>query len=478
MLEIVPPIHETTHNHLYTDQFLEKVRRVVAILLEDNRAVCKVLRNGEEGFDNAWHPRTLYLCNRLEDNHVISMIAEHVTHQVSCVLGMHHITPQDLRTSLPPLDRQQHAGGVYVMIASHNDGRYAVYVGSSINLSERIKRHVSDIQIVRNGATSSSVQHCHSILGENGWTVTYHALTVFTQTTSYIWIHMFETVFIILLRSIESGFRGRWHTDACAKLWEKLCSSVGQDSNSLSPVMGLNRCLPTKAGFRGTHQALELSCPQCGTESSCQWHPYLHGKVPFDTYVCDNCFRYGKRRKTEKQRTRKTGKQRLTRTKYQQVHLEQRRVFRQSRPKVGVCDSCKETKNTRRFPKLKMVLCLREISYYNKYGKLKPSHDEASRKARIDLKKKYPVLEKCLSCNEDVSTASQLIRHQATGLVLCHREAEYWSKNGILTPVRAPLDHRCQRPGCGRKGKLRWSANLQEWRCYEGDDLRCVPEDS
>ena len=54
---------------------------------------------------------------------------------MSCVLGMDQITPQYLRSRLPHLDFQQCA-----IIASHNDGRWAVYVGNSTNLPERIKR--------------------------------------------------------------------------------------------------------------------------------------------------------------------------------------------------------------------------------------------------------------------------------------------------------------------------------------------------
>ena len=63
---------------------------------------------------------------------------------------MDQITPQYLRSRLPRLDLQQCASGVYTIIASHNDGRWAVYVGNSTNLPERIKRHVLEIQVVRN----------------------------------------------------------------------------------------------------------------------------------------------------------------------------------------------------------------------------------------------------------------------------------------------------------------------------------------
>ena len=334
---------------------------------------------------------------------------------------MDKITPKSLRAGLPRIDIQQRASGVYTTIASHKDGRWALYVGSSSNLPERIKRHVFDIQAVRNGVTRSGTQHCHRILAKNGWTATYHALTVFTQSTSYIWVHIFETVLIVLFKSIEPECRGFWHTNACAELWDKLvqhglpisCPSVDEDCNSLSPpVIGLNRCLPIKAGFNGSHASLERTCKQCGAQSSGQWYPHDKTRL-FESYICRDCYRNGK-----------------PRTRAQQEWHEKKRAFMASHPVVGPCGSCGQTENTRRFAALRMVLCLREILYYRRYGRLKPIHD----KARSILKKKVPVVDKCDSCGEDSSTASRLCRHQGTGVVLCTRQIIHWKHHQYSDP--------------------------------------------
>ena len=220
------------------------------------------------------------------------------------MLGMAKISRKSLRIGLPRLNIQQRAAGIYIIIASHQDGRWALYVGLSRSLGERIKRHVCSVRAVRKGVTQPSQQYCHQTLAEDGWTATYRALTVFTQSTSYIWIHIFETTFIVLFKSIEPERRGFWHTNACAELWDKLvqhglptfCSSADEDCNSLSqPVIALNRSLPIKAGFNGRHASLERTCKQCGAQSSGQWHP--HDKTrPFESYICRNCYRKGKPR--------------------------------------------------------------------------------------------------------------------------------------------------------------------------------------
>ena len=50
--------------------------------------VYKALCRGGEGFETAWNQKTLYTCDRLESNAVVTKIAKVVTNQVSCVLGM------------------------------------------------------------------------------------------------------------------------------------------------------------------------------------------------------------------------------------------------------------------------------------------------------------------------------------------------------------------------------------------------------
>lgn len=95
--ESVSSDHDTVDGQFLTDQFLHKVRGVVDMLLDDNRA----FGDGEPGPDTAWNLKTWYLFHRLENNHVITKMANHVTNQVSCLLGMDPITPQCLRSATP-----------------------------------------------------------------------------------------------------------------------------------------------------------------------------------------------------------------------------------------------------------------------------------------------------------------------------------------------------------------------------------------
>ena len=414
----------------------------------------------------------MWWCNRLENEHVVTKIAEVITNQVSCVLGHDQITPKSLRSGLPRINFEQRTAGIYSIIGSHKDSRCALYVGSSGNVPERIMRHVWNIQALRNGGSQKNIQHCHRILAENGWTITYHALAVFTQSTSFIWIHLLETLFIVIFKSIASEQRGKAHTEACAELWNKLVqhglpifsSSIDEDSQSLTiPVIGLNRCLPIKAGFIGSHAKFKRTCEQCGAQSSRSWYPY-DKKRPFESYICLNCYGYVKRG--------------LRRPKAQQDWVEQKHALEASHPVVGPCDSCGSTENTYRCLKLGKILCHREIVYYRLYGRLNPTESKAR-----SLKKSYPVILKCHSCDEDSKTAVNLRRHTGTGMVLCAREVVHWQMYRILTPVRQPRNKKCQNPGCvfsiGRRVKLQWSPELKIWHCYElgGKDVRCVPKD-
>ena len=109
--ESVSSDHDTVDGQFSTEQFLHKDRGVAETLLDDNRAVF----DGEDGPETAWNLKTLYTCNQLESNHVITTIAKHVTNQVSCVLGMNEITPQCLRSGLPRLNLQQRARVLLVL---------------------------------------------------------------------------------------------------------------------------------------------------------------------------------------------------------------------------------------------------------------------------------------------------------------------------------------------------------------------------
>ncbi len=57
----------------------------------------------------------------------------------------------------------------------------------------------------------------------------------------------------------------------------------------------------------------------------------------------------------------------------------------------------------------------------------------------------------CESCGVKASNTpyAKLSRRTPTGLTLCKREAMYYKKWGILTPVQYPGNHKCQNPDVG-----------------------------
>ena len=60
---------------------------------------------------------------------------------------------------------------MYLIIGSHTDGRWAIYIGTSSQLGHRIRTHALCVRAVRTHAGSNH-QYCHQILGGDGWSVT------------------------------------------------------------------------------------------------------------------------------------------------------------------------------------------------------------------------------------------------------------------------------------------------------------------
>ncbi len=423
---------------LLRSQFMSSVRGVADSLLESNKSTS--FKATGQAF--AWNTIPWAWFGRLETYHILAKI-EHITpDDVVCVLGKTEITPDSLRNGLPRASTDMTEWGIYLIVGHHIDGTWALYVGSSTQMGIRIGQHALDVRIVRTRKGNVlGQQYCHKILGGNGWSVTYHKLAVFEKATSTIWLHTIETIFIILFNAISPEAKSNQHNEACAQLYDRLVqnalpivSTTNKDKNcqaspppidagegcqSLDPpintIIGLNRALPIKQGFRSNHSKLKIKCEQCQAENTTgRWYCYDTTR-PYESYHCSNCHRSA------------------TRTEVQQKRLEEFREVRKVTPVLDKCGSCgTDEGRLYRCTELGMVLCRREYAHFQKWGTLSPNGGAFS-KGRASMKALFPTLEKCGSCG---TTEGILLRCAELQMVLCGREYQYWKKHGQLSPKR------------------------------------------
>ena len=152
----------------------------------------------------------------IDRDEIIQCLSSSTNDHVRNILTNDTVHPADLLHLLPRYTRhasQTIVGAIYVIIGSHQDGRWLVYVGSSSNLASRLIRHAYVKNGIRNGtAAADQAQTIHHTLGQPGWTDTYHIAADFTSSLRSKHLHglkvIIETLWILLLGTLQTS-RGK-----------------------------------------------------------------------------------------------------------------------------------------------------------------------------------------------------------------------------------------------------------------------------
>ena len=360
---------------------------------------------------------------------------------------------------------------IYAMIGRHEDGRMAVYPGSTIDPVRRIYAHKKNLDYVRRGNLyHTSVQHVHRQMGRQGWDIEFRVLCCMDSSISYVWKFFVETIFIILLRSLDTTAVNEFQNVHVVDLVRSLepCRDASDDAashfnnslpllnasddaashnslpildasddaashNSLpildasdDAVLRLNRCLPILQGFFPAGQdrtaALEKKCYWCGCTETSEWSRVRQDET-LTKYECRNCHQ------TPERRTFDPAK----------VALREKRDSMRSFEIKDVCESCGETGRMFHHPDLvSMTICEREYQHYRKHGELAPE--------RIQIHKTYPKQDHCEWCGSKHHT---LNRHPDpdTVMTLCDNDYRYYQDHGHLNPnprENYPMQDHCE----------------------------------
>ena len=412
-------------------RFLDRIEAVVQKILGHHRSL-----DHSSGFtESAWNRKAWLLCATFSVSSLVSKFSAIVPPSVMGTLGMDEITLEDLRQRLPLVKPDDSRTTIYLIIGHNVDGRWALYVGSTNDIRRRVREHNYEIIQAHKyamDAKSNDIRHwqyCHTLLAEDGWQITYHTLAAFSEQPNYIWKHMSETVFMILLGSMDKDGRGRYHNNACAKFLNDIEATVlnfvvlppisasesypssvfsftsintrslkGPGGSTMKPtscpaILRLNRCLPIKQGFDGRiskvrNRTSNLVCDRCSTTSSAKWY-YGNPGTAHQAYLCINCHREPRRTKADQER------------------LETMRHMLLTHPDLDKCDYCEGTGGRmKRHLATGMLLCAPDYGYYLKHRELPPY---------IALRQELPVLDACSQCG----STHALVRHLPTRSVLC-----------------------------------------------------------
>ena len=104
-----------------------------------------------------------------------------------------------------------------MILGEHEDGRWLMYIGSSLGLPKRIAAHIECIARIREGEKDSSIQDIHRILGRPGWSEFYHViLDFFAIHLAELEITKFacETILMLLFRSLDQNYIGQYGATA------------------------------------------------------------------------------------------------------------------------------------------------------------------------------------------------------------------------------------------------------------------------
>jgi hypothetical protein len=184
---------------------------------------------------------------------------------------------QHLHNTLPKVTEQYHCRGVYMCIAWHTDGRWAIYVGSSRDLALRVKAHIAYIR------AKSKHLHAYRVLSQDGWKMSWHVLGVCLKKA-----HQFDSS-MLLTNSVDSTRPSAYHPAGARRL-AAACEDPGlykQDN-----VLRLNYALPLKQGF-SLKDDRPKECFNCGVKSDGPFPPSqgfrMCGDSPFRKYECYAC---------------------------------------------------------------------------------------------------------------------------------------------------------------------------------------------
>ena len=209
-----------------------------------------------------------------------------------------------MRSLLPRITKKTFTRrGVYIILGSHIDGRWCIYVGSSDNIPMRVAQHLGKISRLRAGFRYGNrgvrCQKIHKILGfQSGWEESMHIAVDFERSLNSkdipTLVILCEMILVIVLRSMKPQTLPA-HLPASAR---ELFNIIPALLIFQAAIIGANRILPIlephgKAWQSSTDLSL-FSCDACATASSSAWFsiPYqgdsfeqatlLEQDVPFE----------------------------------------------------------------------------------------------------------------------------------------------------------------------------------------------------
>ena len=431
--------------------------------------------NSKSGFrDSEWNRKVWILCGSLSVSNIMSKISAVVHQDVMSTLGMDEIKMTDLER-IPRVKLSDVGTAIYLIVGHNNDGRWALYVGSSDNVLKRSRAHLNQIRIARRDADDEDLrdrqQYCSLVLAEKGWNVTFHTLAVFDEAPYFVWKYIIETIFIILIGSMHkrAGI-GQNHNEACCQLLDDMKHAVlkfvtssptrtngpsqspAPSATAIEPLppkspgeydsrltfLGLNRCLPIKQGFNANRAPSNRVCDQCSATTSHAWF-FGPANTSYQAYICENCHR------------------KPTRTSTDQAKLDAMKLLLLANPDLDECDHCGSTEGIMR-PNAATgkILCEVDYSYWLRRGILR---------LEVTLWQELPTLDECRQCG---STQS-LLRHLPTRSVLCLSCSDQYKG-----PENALIDNRTLKlllpdldecSNCGRTTRLQRCRATQSVLC-------------
>ena len=242
----------------------------------------------------AWHTTAWAYTRSITLERTVNIMRLILTPGAARAFTQKEITIPVLAKHLPLYDSRLHAKYrlVYAMIGRHEDGRMALYSGSTNQPRQRIYSHMKCLRLVRQRKFgNSSISHAHWVLGKPGWNVEIHVICRMDSSILFVWKFFFEAIFIILMRTLDTTAINNYQNVHVINLVKSLepkhcpdagavepmptpCLVVSDDAGE--PPLRLNRCLPTLQGFFPSRQDRKdqkaKKCHWCRSTESPAWN--------------------------------------------------------------------------------------------------------------------------------------------------------------------------------------------------------------
>ena len=160
-----------------------------------------------------------------------------------------------------------------------------------------MKSHGCSIARLRKDPTDTRPRDltCYGVLSQPGWQLHFRILAVLPDRTHYLWKYVFESVFIIVLGTLQQAVNS-YNPPAMISLYAtcKLKCDL-RDGDDSFPILPMNRALPFAQVTPGKNSYARV-CANCKTTDGDRWL-FMPGKEPFDAdgYRCNNCYQLDSR---------------------------------------------------------------------------------------------------------------------------------------------------------------------------------------